>query len=453
MQTAPTQTRPTQTRPTQTSSAQNENTLVARLRRSREALSPVAAQSPAVAATVRALRRLETRLTQLPRLVILGEFNSGKSSLVNVLLGSEFIPGPLTRKGRIPVLIRFSSQPVLVAVDAQGGRTQVTEEALSQWRGAPISRIEAGLPSPVLRRIEILDLPGAAHPTHDIGDLPLRASRNAHLAVWCTSATQAWKGSELRAWLSLPERLRPYSLLAATHKDRLRIESDREKVHARLRKEAAPFFRNVLLFSSFKAKQGRDASLAVIEPELWKESGADAFQASLADAVLGLMAARETAAARVAQRIASRLLKRLEGSNTVTDTAAVTMAWSREVEIMAARVSPENVRDPAILREVAMVIQRFGATVLEPWLKRRSWNEASARLLGLFRCEPEIIAGAIEGLPPQAAARRVHGALRQLEGELADGLSLQALQGPGVGVAIADVQQLLQPLLGAGKAA
>lgn len=212
------------------------------------------------------------------------------------------------------MLIRHSNHPVLIAVDANGGRTQVDAEALSQWRGAPLSRIEAGLPSPALRRIEILDLPGAAHPTHDIGDLPLKASRNAHIAIWCTSATQAWKGSEVRSWLALPERLRRYSLLAATHKDRLRVEADCEKVYLRLRKEAAPFFRNVVLFSSLKAKQGRDGALNIVEPELWRDSGADVFQAKLADAVMALAASREQAAAKVAQRVALRLLKQLETS-------------------------------------------------------------------------------------------------------------------------------------------
>jgi hypothetical protein len=430
-----------------------ESALLSRLRRTREALSPAAAQNPSVEAALQALRRLEARLSQLPRVVVLGEFSSGKSSLVNVLLGSEFIPGPLTRKGRIPVLIRYSSQPALVAVDANGGRTHVDAQALSQWRGAPLSRVEAGAPSPVLRRIEILDLPGAAHPTHDIGDLPLKASRNAHIAVWCTSATQAWKGSELRSWLALPARLRPYSLLVATHKDRLRVEVDREKVHMRLRKEAAPFFRNIILFSALKARQARDGALTVAEPDLWRESGADVFQANLAESVMAFLDAREQVAAQVAQRIALRLVKRLQASQDSTDGAVLTAAWAKRAEATAARVGPENVRDAAVLQEVAGIIRGFGTDVLEPWLRRRAWNESSARLLGLFHCEPAMIAGAIDGLPPQAAVRRVHGALRQLHGELSDALSSPMFQESALNIPMAEVRELLQPLLEAGKAA
>lgn len=94
------ETRPAAPQPA--SAPASEPVLLSRLRRSREALAPVAAQSPSVATAVRALRRLEIRLTRLPRVVILGEFNSGKSSLVNILLGSDFVPGPLTRKGRFP---------------------------------------------------------------------------------------------------------------------------------------------------------------------------------------------------------------------------------------------------------------------------------------------------------------------------------------------------------------
>jgi hypothetical protein len=416
----------------------------------------VAAQSPSVVTAIRAFQRLESRLTRLPRLLVLGEFNSGKSALVNSLLGSGFVPGPITRKGRLPVLIRYNSQHVLIAVDVNGGRTPVDAETLSQWRGTPLTRIEAGLPSPLLRRIEILDLPGAAHPIHDIGELPFKASRNAHLALWCTSATQAWKGSEQRYWLSMPRRLRLYGVLAATHKDRLRIESDCEKVHMRLRKEAAPYFRNIVLFSSTKANLARDETLAVIDPDLWRESGADALHASLADALEALAAAREEVAQQVAQRIAARVVNRLQSlqnssHDTSRDAAALTSLWTRQAEAMAARVTQETVRDMALLQEVARVIQGFGSAVLEPWLKQRPWNEASARLMALFRCETSMIAGAIEGLPPPAAVRRVHGALRQLHGELSDALATLNSAPPALQLPLADIHLALAPLLEAGR--
>lgn len=458
------------------SSAAGLPALLGGLRRAREGLAALVGQPgqvsqvgqdhhPALRGTARALRRLESRLTRLPRLVVLGEFNSGKSALLNVLLGSSFVPGSVTRKGRVPVLLRHSSQPVLIAVDVHGRRIPVDEEALAQWRGAPLNRIEAGLPSPVLRRIEILDLPGLSHPTHDIGDLPLRASRNAHMALWCTSATQAWKGSEQRVWLAAPRRLRAHSVLVATHKDRLRLEADCEKVRQRLLREAAPYFRSVALFSSRSALRARDETLAVTEPDLWLASGADALMAAVADMLTSLAAEREAAAARTARRLANRLLRRVEAprqagrgalSQPVCEdggSLALLAHWSRLAEGLAARVAPETVGEPAFLEEMARVIQDFGANAIEPWLRRQPWTDASARLAALFRCDATMIAEAIEGLPPPAAAQRLHGALRQLYEELSEALADLSAPGGAAHPQAAAIRQALQPLLAAGGAA
>jgi hypothetical protein len=345
-----------------------ENTLISRLRRAREGLAPLTDRSPALAAAFRAFHRLEVRLSRPPRLVLLGEFNSGKSTLMSVLLGSNLAPGFVTRVGRVPVLVRYSSRPVLIAVDVNGGRTPVDAEALSQWRGAPLSRVEAGAPSPALRRLELLDLPGDAHPSHDLGDLPLQAGLNAHLAVWCTSATQAWKGSEQRAWKALPARLQSYSLLVATYKDRLGSDADCEKVLTRLRREAAPLFGDILLFSARLAGQSRDETQAVVDPDLWRASGAETLFASLGEALAKLAASREKAAVRVVQRIVSQL----QATQDSADAATLLALWSQQAEAAAARITPENVRDVVLLQDLARVIHGFGVNVVEPWLRQRT---------------------------------------------------------------------------------
>jgi hypothetical protein len=59
-----------------------------------------------------------------------------------------------------------------------------------------------------------------------------------------------------------------------------------------------------------------------------------------------------------------------------------------------------------------------------------------------------MIAAAIDGLPPQAAVKRLHGALRQLHGELSDALAAPVVSTRPVEIAVpaAEVRQALQPL-------
>ena len=52
--------------------------------------------------------------------------------------------------------------------------------------------------------------------------------------------TQAWKETERSAWERIPARLRGRALLAVTHCDLLRRESDKEKLLARLHSETGP---------------------------------------------------------------------------------------------------------------------------------------------------------------------------------------------------------------------
>jgi hypothetical protein len=64
--------------------------------------------------------------------------------------------------------------------------------------------------------------------------------------VWCTSALQAWKGSELAFWLSLPAGVRDKGVLVLTFAGMLRHDQDVTRVLARLQAEAALYFQEMV---------------------------------------------------------------------------------------------------------------------------------------------------------------------------------------------------------------
>ncbi len=61
---------------------------------------------------------------------------------------------------------------------------------------------------------------------------------------------QAWKASELRAWLALPRAVRQRGVLAVTFMDALRSSGDAGRLLARLHADAGPHFRRIVTFSS-----------------------------------------------------------------------------------------------------------------------------------------------------------------------------------------------------------
>jgi hypothetical protein len=279
--------------------------ITAELRGAREELEALMAVSPP--GVIDVLGRIEDRLARPLRVAIVGEFNSGKSSLANLLIRFEGLPTAIVSSTRIPTLLYHSPRPHVFALQHDGFRKEVRKaEAIAE---AAISRLEVGLPSPRLRAIEILDLPGLADPRFErgMGDLLLQT---ADVVLWCTVCTQAWKESERIAWDSLPVRLRRYALLLATHSDLVQDVKDLPKLMRRLRQEAGAFS-DILPVATSNALALLKENSNELGHAAWVATGADALEKAL-DGLLERVAARRIKVAlAVARRVASRALSSL----------------------------------------------------------------------------------------------------------------------------------------------
>jgi tRNA U34 5-carboxymethylaminomethyl modifying GTPase MnmE/TrmE len=257
---------------------------------------------------IRAIGRIEARLSRPLRAAIVGEFNSGKSSLANLLVGIESLPTAVVSSTRIPTLLYHALRPEVWATHHDGRREQL--HAAKEARAQSIIQLEVGLPSARLREMEILDLPGLANPRfeHRLCDLFLQ---NVDIVLWCTASIQAWKESERAAWDRVPARLRDRALLVVTHGDLVHEATDQRKLLRRLQKDAFSF-RDVVLISTNEAlasmRQERKASNS---PAL-EASGANALDSALAKLLLSVREDRTKAAIAVTRRIAQVALSRLE---------------------------------------------------------------------------------------------------------------------------------------------
>jgi hypothetical protein len=260
--------------------------------------------------TIRAFRRIEDQLDHPLRVALVGEFNSGKSTLANLLARTESLPTAVVSNTRIPTLLCYAREPTIWVLDEHGSR--VALRADQRDLPASIVRLQVGLPTQRLRRMQLLDLPGFADPKFRGPGIDT-AVHDVHAVLWCTMSTQAWKESERTIWESLPARLRARALLVATHADLLHDTRDADKLLHRLHREGGPLFQGVVLIATQDA-----LALARQHPEVnneaWRATGADALEAALCQLLLHLREQRADAALKTTRRIADRAVLQLGGN-------------------------------------------------------------------------------------------------------------------------------------------
>lgn len=197
-----------------------------------------AAPPEILAQVTAALARLEALVETPPCLVVLGERNSGKTTVANALIGGGILPASVIANTRYPTLVRFAEQTELFAVS--GDERHPLADAAAAWPSG-LDYLEVGIPHSPLQAHQVLDTPGDMAPDTALA-LPLSAP--VRIPLWCTLATQAWKASERAAWHSVDQRRRRFGVLVVTGCDRVNTD-EFQGLAARIEADAAPFFRAV----------------------------------------------------------------------------------------------------------------------------------------------------------------------------------------------------------------
>jgi hypothetical protein len=284
---------------------------------------------------------MEAILAQPPRVRILGEVNSGKTSVADLLLGVGILPASVVANTRLPVLIKYAGMPSLHLVGADGSRHDLIGEDLDTLPdGLDVISLEIGLPSDRLEEFEILDAPAPA----ELGT----ADIDADIFIWCTVATRAWTESERALWSAAPRRCWRNALLVATHRDALSDPEDVAKVERRLRAVTATMFRDVLLVAAPDVGRSRPLQLGALAED--------------------------------------------ENAGALHDHVS---AWARQIRERRARKA-----DRIICRLARLTFHQLARTTLrsEEAGVLKSWESDSARLLGELDRSAASLAGIIRGL-------------------------------------------------------
>lgn len=188
-----------------------------------------------------------TAASTKPRVLLLGEFSAGKSTLANILLGSAQSPVRVTATQMPPICyVNGADQPMRVTQDGEEIPIDVANVPRVPLEGTQFIRIP--FEAPLLEEIDLIDMPGSSDPnmSTDIWNdlLPL-----ADIVLWCTPATQAWRQSEAALWDTVAQTIKDRSLLLLTRIDKIGSATDRNRVMARVTQETRGLFRGVLPMS------------------------------------------------------------------------------------------------------------------------------------------------------------------------------------------------------------
>jgi GTP-binding protein EngB required for normal cell division len=170
----------------------------------------------------------DVRDTRLPKLederfsvVVLGEFNHGKSTFINALLGSPLLPTGITPTTALLAHVTHGARAGAIAVDDAGERTPIDATALadhltvdglakaadktngggkgkaSKKPPAAIHHVEITHPSPLLaNQLTIVDTPGVNDINEQRADITYGYLPRADAAVFLLDATQILTASE-----------------------------------------------------------------------------------------------------------------------------------------------------------------------------------------------------------------------------------------------------------------
>ena len=152
----------------------------------------------------------DIRTTRIPKLeserfhlVVLGEFNHGKSTFVNSLLGSDILPTGITPTTASINHVLYAAQPTARVVLTGGESKQLDPHQLKEWvtvaggHASEVAYVELGYPSELLQNhVVLVDTPGVNDLNEQRAEVTYGYVPRADAVVFLLDAGQALKDSE-----------------------------------------------------------------------------------------------------------------------------------------------------------------------------------------------------------------------------------------------------------------
>lgn len=203
----------------------------------------------------------------LPLVVVAGEFSTGKSSLINLLLRQRVLEPSVGLRVQPPTRLRHSTQRIVNACRRDGAMQRVAKVEHAT-RTPDLAEIEIYLPFDRFPGVEIQELPAPSSAGYSEAHRHVAAS--ADILLWCTIGSQPWRLSEKDCLSKLGRSPDQTTILCVMRDDLIRTDSDRGKINRRLETEARPFFSEIVFIDA----SNRTLQASQTDDAAWQKSGA-----------------------------------------------------------------------------------------------------------------------------------------------------------------------------------
>jgi GTP-binding protein EngB required for normal cell division len=290
------------------------------------------------------LASLAIERTRPIRVAIVGEFNAGKSTFINAMMGADVAPTGVLPTTATLHHLRYAPDSFARITLAPGDPSDTKERlvpsqelraTLRSLDPARVVRVELLHPISSLTRVEVLDTPGFNAPDPRHAEAAREAFEEADALLWLLDATQPFKKSELRVLEEAKALTLPVQLLV-NKADRLKpsdLETvmgviDKALVESGLRSWSSP-----IALSARLALAGRMG-----DPDALTRSGWIDVQHLLDEQIVGRSEElRERGLRRRVRTILGAMIEKTRAAASAADQR--TQAFERRVALLSARAA------------------------------------------------------------------------------------------------------------------
>ena len=220
-----------------------------------------------------AAERLIERLERSARVALLGLPGSGKSSILNLLVGAVVVPETL----RLPtIIVQHGDVARMICTLTDGTTRQLPGHDLAEVLPLAPALVTLEMDLPALKVISLLEV-SAGPMEAEQKRAATWASKRADIVIWCSTS---YLPKEQAVWESLPDSVKDNSFMFLTKVDLLGNRESATAMHDRVELRAGEEFRQIL---SISAKQARAAMppAGPVNRELFRDSGASGVIAAI----------------------------------------------------------------------------------------------------------------------------------------------------------------------------